>query len=79
MWSVSSVGATSARLGCGLNQGRGSTRCTHGSTWGARESVARMWAGPIGWLSSLGDESIGPSPKAMNTVCVYIYVIPHLV
>jgi hypothetical protein len=68
--SVGSVGAALAQIQRGLDRGHGSTLCVRGSMWGARESVtwgargsimrtrsvARGWAGPIGWLGGLGDE-----------------------
>jgi hypothetical protein len=77
-----------AQIQRGLDRGRGSTLCVRGSMWGARESVtwgargsilrtrsvARGWAGPIGWLGGLGDGPIGPSPRVMNSMCVYIYI-----
>jgi hypothetical protein len=43
-------------------------------------SVGSEWArgvgsaGSLGWLTGVGDGSMGPSPRVMNSICVCVYI-----
>jgi hypothetical protein len=36
-------------------------------------------AQPVSWLVSLGDEPMDPSPRVMNSMCVYIYIYIYMI
>jgi hypothetical protein len=70
------AGQHGARAGARAGANESVTLGACGSTTRTR-SVARGWAGSIGWLGGLGNGSIGPSPRVMNImyVCIYIHIL----
>jgi hypothetical protein len=90
MW-VRGVAARSGRVGsflaygadrrCRGHAGERDLRPTRGWLAEPIHSVGSVWArgvgsaGSLGWLTGLGDGSMGASPRVMNSICVCVYIL----